>query len=383
MRFINITFYILLLNVSIYANNIATITAIRGKADIQRADKNIHATLGSKLKQKDTIKTQDNTKLQLIFKDETIISIGKNSEFSIEEYLFEDNQEPIAKFGMIRGAMRTITGQIGDIAPQKFSVATKTATIGIRGTNFSVFVNDDGSAQAFCTYGAISVRVAGVTHIVQQGFFIQVSPKGKIEIKEFTPKILKLAEEKHFALTEKEKTNTVRNDVSNQNTPGNQNDEQLAITTTDNSGLIITDVTTTTADAIQRTTTGDNILTENSVIAARTQTNIYYNGTYSGTASGPFPASGNAGLEVDFGADSATLYLDTANQSKIYTGFTGLNTNTFTGGSIPAGTGTADGQFFGATGDIVRGNYTYQAQSSPQGQGTYTVQNNGLASPFQ
>jgi hypothetical protein len=136
----------------IFANAVATITAIKGDAIIQRAGKNIVAKLGAKLEQSDDLLTQNNAKVQIIFKDETVISIGKNSHFSIKEYIFDDNQAPVAKFGMLKGAMRTITGQIGKIAPDKFTVQAKTATIGIRGTNFTIVIGSNGSYNAFCKF---------------------------------------------------------------------------------------------------------------------------------------------------------------------------------------------------------------------------------------
>ncbi len=182
----------------LFANSIATITAIKGSATVQRVSGDIEAILGTKLEEKDTVITKNSTKVQIIFKDNTIISIGKNSNFSIEEYLFDDEKEPVARFGLLKGAMRTITGKIGKIAPEKFSVVTKTATIGIRGTNFSVLVGEDGSYNAYCTYGAIDVSVHGETYLVKQDFFLNVSPAGKINVKEFSPIELKNMQQNHL-----------------------------------------------------------------------------------------------------------------------------------------------------------------------------------------
>lgn len=201
MRYIiKIITLLFLLNLSLYANTVGTITALSGSASILRDGKSIEATLGAKLEQKDSIKTSDATKIQIIFIDETIISIGKNSNFSIDEFLFEESEAPSAKFGLLSGAMRTITGKIADVAPDKFSVKTKTATIGIRGTNFSIFTGEDGSAKIFCTFGAISVTAQGSSSVVTQGFYILVSADGtrSAPIK-FTPQELKEAQEESFA----------------------------------------------------------------------------------------------------------------------------------------------------------------------------------------
>jgi hypothetical protein len=81
--------------------------------------------------------------------------------------------------------MSTISGKIGKIAPERFTVKTKTATIGIRGTNFTVLVLEDGSQNIYCTYGAISVTLEGNSYIVEQGFYLSISSSGEIAIKPF------------------------------------------------------------------------------------------------------------------------------------------------------------------------------------------------------
>ncbi len=378
----------LVFGITLFAKNVATITAIKGDAAVQRAEQKLSATLGQKLQPKDVILTKNNAKLQVIFNDETIISIGKNSEFSIENYLFEENKKPVAKFGMLRGAIRTITGKIGKIAPQKFSVTTKTATIGIRGTNFSVFVNDDGSTEAFCTFGAISVSIAQKLHLVQQGYFLHISPKGKIVIKAFDAKILKQAQTHYFALqdTQKVQKTPLRDAITQEELT--QNNAQIDVTLTDDSGLITTNVADTVTDATQQNTT--TTLTENSYIASL-QNIRSYQGTY--TANGTsqiLSQSGTADLTVDFGNDTGKLTLlgDLNNNGgTIEYKFKNLSTNTFSGtnptvtqGLTTGATinGSADGKFYGATAGTVKGSYSFtntltDASLLTKESGTYTV----------
>ncbi|MCK9490890.1 MAG: FecR family protein [Sulfurimonas sp.] len=254
MKYITkILILLFLLNLNLYANTVGTITALSGSAFIQRDGKSIDATLGAKLEQKDSIKTKDATKVQIIFNDETIISIGKNSNFSIDEFLFEEGEAPSAKFGLLSGAMRTITGKIADVAPDKFSVKTKTATIGIRGTNFSIFAGEDGSARVFCTYGAISVTAQGdsSSSIVTQGFYILVSADGtrSAPIK-FTPQELKEAKEESFATSSDD-------DSSDPDTQDNDASEPMAdspIDTNNNEdlGLVVENITDSARQAAEQ-----------------------------------------------------------------------------------------------------------------------------------
>jgi len=133
---------ILLLSVLIFTTtlfaNIGKISALSGEVNISRDSKTIPATIGFELQEKDKIATSSNARAQLLFNDKTIISLGKNSTFDIEEY-FYDIQKPTqtkASFKVAKGIFKTITGQIGKVNPNKFTLKTRSASIGIRGTIF-------------------------------------------------------------------------------------------------------------------------------------------------------------------------------------------------------------------------------------------------------
>ncbi|NPA60208.1 MAG: hypothetical protein GXO30_07080 [Epsilonproteobacteria bacterium] len=247
--FIKIILLTLLVGITLFAKSVATVTALSGSAYLQRDAKKSELNLGDKLLQKDIIITNAKAKVQIIFEDETVVTIGRNSEFSIDEYLFEDSNEPVAKFGMFRGAMRAITGKIGKIAPDKFKVKTKTATIGIRGTNFTIVNSDDGSSAIYCTYGAISVSLNGIENIVKQGFYLYLSPAGKGEIKAFSAKELSRMKKKRFG----------KNKKSNKDSKLLLKNEQQIDTTKDffSTGMIVKDISDKTQDAAQTATKSD------------------------------------------------------------------------------------------------------------------------------
>jgi len=241
---VKIVLTVLLLGVTLFAKDVATVTGLSGEAFIQRDSQRIEVSLGIKLQEKDTIVTDGKAKVQIIFEDETIITLGKNSNFSISEYLFEGEKKSIARFAMLKGAMRTITGQIGKVAPNKFSVTTKTATIGIRGTNFTVLVGEDGSHHVYCTHGAISVTFNGNEYVVREGFYLHISSDGKVEIKEFTSEELKNMKEKNFGKSDK------KDDAGGSVGAQGQLDD-----TTDNDGdIVVKDITDQTRDATNTST---------------------------------------------------------------------------------------------------------------------------------
>jgi hypothetical protein len=174
--------------------NVAKVVALKGDASVVRNNTTIKLDGNSIIEKQDIITTKDNTKVQLLFKDETIISIGENSSFQVNDYLYDEkNQKFEAKFDMFKGTFRTITGKIGKLAPDKFNLETKSASIGIRGTQIVMNLSKD-SEQIFCTEGKILVTNLNSkeSSFVNSGEFVSLdSNNGKIDVKKIKPNDLK------------------------------------------------------------------------------------------------------------------------------------------------------------------------------------------------
>lgn len=167
-----ILFFLTLLATFLMANA-GEVVALKGKALIARSGHSNAVSIGYKLQEKDILKTEKNTKVQLKFKDNTLVTVGENSSFSIEEYFFDEKnpKQSKAKFGAMKGVFRSVTGKIGKVAPKRFELKTKTATIGIRGTTF--VADQDKIA---CLDGAIDVTSEGVTIEIPAGKITQTLP---------------------------------------------------------------------------------------------------------------------------------------------------------------------------------------------------------------
>ena len=144
---------LVLCSISLFAS-IGKITAVNGQVSIERGGKTIEAKAGVELNQKDTVKSKASSNAQLVFADQTVITVGPNSSFGIDEYI-NDDKNPSAKFKAGDGAFKAITGKIGKLAPDKFKVETKTATIGIRGTRL-IIISAAGVETYACTKGTIT-----------------------------------------------------------------------------------------------------------------------------------------------------------------------------------------------------------------------------------
>ncbi|SMP85959.1 FecR family protein [Epsilonproteobacteria bacterium SCGC AD-308-E02] len=126
----------------ILANEAALVKKLKGNAHIVREGKELAIGVGTKVLEKDKIITQASSSVGLIFKDNTRISVGSNSEFTVEEYMFNlSEKKEVFTTNLSKGSLECVTGLISKINPKAFQLKAKTATMGIRGTHFIVDVN--------------------------------------------------------------------------------------------------------------------------------------------------------------------------------------------------------------------------------------------------
>jgi len=126
------------------APSIALIKSVSGEVSVTHGDKTTQSLKqGDKIFEKDFIKTAPNSTVGIIFDDNTLISIGSNAEFLVEEYLFEPDSKNVKfKSNLFKGIMACKTGLIPKINPDAMEIKAKTATIGIRGTYFVTEVKE-------------------------------------------------------------------------------------------------------------------------------------------------------------------------------------------------------------------------------------------------
>lgn len=169
---------LMLLSTHTYAQVVGEVSMLRGKADITRSDNSIRAKLQMPIKNNDSIKTDNNSKMQLTFKDNTVITLGANTQFLVEDYLYEQERSK-AKFKVKRGSFKVITGKIGKLAQKSFLLKTKTSLIGIRGTVFSGQTDHKGDLIA-CIKGSIEVSslATGERQGVEHGEMLFINQDG-------------------------------------------------------------------------------------------------------------------------------------------------------------------------------------------------------------
>jgi len=124
---------------------VGSIKTVQGTATIIRNRTPIDTKAGTRVFPNDSLKTGADGSLSMIFRDDTRLSIGPDSEVAINEFLFSPAQGKLSFITrLLRGTAACMTGIIGKLSPESVRFETPVANIGIRGTAFAVKVEDPG-----------------------------------------------------------------------------------------------------------------------------------------------------------------------------------------------------------------------------------------------
>jgi len=120
-----------------------------GQLLAEKANRSVKVlTQGSEIDNGDVLESQKNTYAQIKFLDDSEITLGPNTRFKIDNfsYIKDDPKEDHAIFSLIKGILRSITGELGHRSSGRSQLSTPTATIGIRGTNYIAQYNPEAKA---------------------------------------------------------------------------------------------------------------------------------------------------------------------------------------------------------------------------------------------
>lgn len=118
---------------------------------------------GGRINAGDTVRVGDG-RAQLRFDDGALVSLQPNTDFRIDEFQFSGQQDGKERgfFSLLKGGLRTLTGLVGKVNKGNYKVTTSVATIGIRGTEYTLSYLDSESIAIATAEGAIEVAMAAV-----------------------------------------------------------------------------------------------------------------------------------------------------------------------------------------------------------------------------
>jgi len=119
---------------------VGTIKTVTGDATVVVAGQSSPAQVGAALRQGYVLKTTGSIGVTL--KDSTILSAGPDSEISIDEYAFAPGNDQLKlAIRIAQGTLHYISGVIAKLKPEAVEIRTPTGLIGVRGTEFVVYVD--------------------------------------------------------------------------------------------------------------------------------------------------------------------------------------------------------------------------------------------------
>ncbi|MFI4987601.1 MAG: FecR domain-containing protein [Alphaproteobacteria bacterium] len=122
---------------------IAMVKTASGDAAIVREGVHLAAKVGDALFEKDVIETGPDGSIGITFTDNTVMSTGPDSQLSLEQYKFDSsnfNGSMLAE--MRKGTLAVVSGDIARAAHDTMKIKTPTAILGVRGTRFTVEVEE-------------------------------------------------------------------------------------------------------------------------------------------------------------------------------------------------------------------------------------------------
>jgi len=136
---------LLLASSFIFANDIGDITEHKGSGGITREGDTIITALGLGVEQLDKIETA-NGRLKMTFVDDTVLRLTEHTEVILTSYYYDPNKKSNSKMAMnfVSGTARFATGRLGLVPRENIILTTPTATIAVRGTDFTTSVDELG-----------------------------------------------------------------------------------------------------------------------------------------------------------------------------------------------------------------------------------------------
>lgn len=129
----------------------------------------VSAKKGSGVEPGQVITTGANGQAVIKFQDGQIIALKSNSIFKVNAYKYDQTapEKGETVFALLQGGLRAITGLIGSSNKAGWRLATPTATMGIRGTDFLVAIQQ--ATYVKVNIGAVAATNAGGTTIITAG----------------------------------------------------------------------------------------------------------------------------------------------------------------------------------------------------------------------
>jgi hypothetical protein len=139
---------------------VGAVEEVKGHATVTRADGTVETIMnGTPIYQGDVIETDAAGAVNIVFMDETSMSVSANARLAIDEYTYDPSTESgTTNFSVLRGLFVFTSGLIGRDDPDDVKIDTPVGSIGIRGTIIAGEINPGGESNISVLEGAIVIK---------------------------------------------------------------------------------------------------------------------------------------------------------------------------------------------------------------------------------
>jgi hypothetical protein len=145
---------------------IGVASAVKNRVDGTIGGNSRPLAAGNDVFTRQVVRTGDDSAAQLLFLDETSLSIGPQSEVTLDRFVYDPNRGTgNVVVNATRGALRFVSGSQ---QPSSYQIRTPVATIGVRGTIFDLYLRKLTNGKTILVLilveGATSMTYGGQVH---------------------------------------------------------------------------------------------------------------------------------------------------------------------------------------------------------------------------
>jgi hypothetical protein len=112
---------------------VGTVTKVQKQAQIGSTT----AVVGTPVNMNDEIRTGPGARLQITFRDETLLTLGENARVVVDRYTYNPGTSTgVLSLNAAQGALRFATGKLSKMSNKDVTVTTPSAALAVRGTVF-------------------------------------------------------------------------------------------------------------------------------------------------------------------------------------------------------------------------------------------------------
>mgnify|MGYP001048108526 CR=1 FL=1 len=126
------------------STSVGSIKTLSGEVKVSRGGELLPSNMGMPILKNDELITGKNSAVGIIMHDNTVLTAGEDSSLSVESFTYDrKSRRGSLRTNLRKGSLSSISGHLAKTSPDSVRFKTATMTLGVRGTEFIIEVNDN------------------------------------------------------------------------------------------------------------------------------------------------------------------------------------------------------------------------------------------------